>query len=87
METKTSLNNETPPAAKPLLADSARPERRKTQFDGRKAMIIGNHPHKGATATCQGLEVTNVGPGLVFKNENTYEEFFIFKPENVMWMS
>ena len=70
-----------------VLADSASPERRSTQFDGRKAMIIGNHPHKGATATCQGLEVTNVGPGLVFKNDNTYEEFFVFKPENVMWKS
>ena len=70
-----------------VLADSASPERRSTQFDGRKAMIIGNHPHKRATATCQGLEVTNVGPGLVFKNDNTYEEFFVFKPENVMWKS
>ena len=81
------LKNETPTDANNVLADSASPERRSTQFDGRKAMIIGNHPHKGATATCQGLEVTNVGPGLVFKNENTYEEFFVFKPENVMWKS
>lgn len=62
------------------------PERRKTKFDGKTAMIIGNHPHKGVKATCQGLEVTHIGPGLVFKNENTCEEFFIFKPENVMWL-
>ena len=84
---KDSKKHDTPTDANNVLADSASPERRSTQFDGRKAMIIGNHPHKGATATCQGLEVTNVGPGLVFKNENTYEEFFVFKPENVMWKS
>lgn len=62
-------------------------ERHKTKFDGKTAMIVGNHPHKGATAVCQGLEHTNVGPGLIFKNENTYEEFFVFKPENVIWLS
>ena len=82
-----SKNHNTHTDTNNVLADSVRPERRITQFDGRKAMIVGNHPHKGATATCQGLEVTNVGPGLVFRNENTHEEFFIFKPENVMWMS
>lgn len=85
--TEDNLKPQTATDTNTVLVDSARPERRKTQFDGRIAMIVGNHPHKGATATCQGLEVTNVGPGLVFKNENTYEEFFIFKPENVMWMS
>ena len=73
--------------AKQMLENSIIPERRSTKFDGRKAIIIGNHPHKGAAATCQGLEITNVGPGLVFKNDNTYEEFFVFKPENVMWKS
>lgn len=65
--------------------DNEKPQRRSTKFDGRKAMIIGDHPHEGATATCQGAEKTPIGFGLVFKNDNTDEEFFVFKPENITW--
>ena len=68
------------------MTEIKKPERQTTQFDGRRASIIGNHPHSGATATCMGLEVTNAGLGLVFKNDKTYEEFFVFKPKNVMWI-
>lgn len=64
-----------------------KPERIKTQFDGKKAMIRGNHPHAGSTAGCLGCERTNVGPGLIFKDLVTYDEFFVFKPEHVLWKS
>jgi len=60
-------------------------KRRKTSYDNKEAFIIGDHPHEGATAICLGCEHTNVGWGFVFKNINTEEEFFIFKPENLKW--
>ena len=61
-------------------------ERQKTKFDGKKALIVGKkHPHNGATCECMGLEETNVGLGLVFKRNDTNEEFFVFKPEDIIW--
>lgn len=57
----------------------------KTKYDGKVATIIGDHPHKGAKATCLGADTTPVGAGLVFERKDTYERFFIFKPNNVAW--
>ncbi len=62
------------------------PQRKPTQFDGRKALIKGDHPHTGETAECVGVESTNVGPGLVFKSDEDGQEFFVFKPENLKWL-
>lgn len=57
----------------------------KTPFDGKKAIIQKGHPHAGATAVCLGLGKTVIGPGLVFRNENSGEEFFVFKPHEIKW--
>lgn len=57
----------------------------KTPYDGKEAMIIGNHPHEGASAICLGCDTTNAGPGLMFENKNTEERFFVFNPNNVAW--
>jgi hypothetical protein len=57
----------------------------KTQFDGKTAFVIGDHPHRGAFAICLGADTTHAGPGLVFENINTKERFFVFKPNHIEW--
>lgn len=59
----------------------------KTIFDDRKGLICGDHPHAGAVATCLGCDSTHAGPGLIFKNDNSDETFFVFKPIHVKWIS
>lgn len=60
---------------------------RKTPFDGKKAVIVGSHPHANAVAICQRAElVTHVGWGLVFKRTDDDSEFFVFKPAEVKWI-
>lgn len=61
------------------------PKRQATQFDGKKALIKGDHPYADKVATCVGVETTLVGPGLVFRDKND-QEFFIFKPVNIQWL-
>jgi hypothetical protein len=58
----------------------------KTEFDGRKALIVGTHPHTGETACCLGAEETLTGPGLVFKSCENTGNFFVFHPINVKWI-
>lgn len=54
-------------------------------YAGRKAKIIGNHPHNGATCTYVKCEKTDVGWGLVFYNLNSSEDFLVFEQNNVEW--
>lgn len=59
------------------------PETRTTPFDGKEALIVGDHPHAGESATCLRAEYTPIGWGLVFKGE--HESFFVFEPEFLKW--
>jgi len=61
-------------------------EHKKTKFDGKKAMIIGDHPHEGATSICLGADKTNCGWGILFKNTNSEEEFYVFDGKNIKWI-
>lgn len=58
---------------------------RKTPFDGKQANIVGDHPHSGCIATCMRAELAGKQWGLVFKNNSTDEEFFVFDPKEVIW--
>lgn len=58
----------------------------KTEFDGREALIIGDHPHKGESVKCIGAAKTNAGYGLLFKEQSSNKEFFVFKQEYIMWL-
>lgn len=59
---------------------------RETPYDGKKAVIINEHPHADAVAICQRAELTYAGWGLVFKRVDDDTEFFVFHPENVKWI-
>lgn len=48
----------------------------KTDFDGKKAKIIGIHPHNGSTAVCQGTSKTLSGWGMIFKCEEDKTRVF-----------
>lgn len=62
-------------------------ERKVTPYDGRKALIIGDHPHKDEIAVCLGAEITLLGWGLVFESETqNMGSFFVFDPKNVKWL-
>lgn len=56
----------------------------KTPYDGKKATIVGDHPHSDTVGICLGAERTAVGYALKFKNSET--EFFVFKPVNIKWL-
>lgn len=58
----------------------------KTPYDGKKALIIGNHPHSDTVGICIGAELTYCGYGLKFKNNGNDIEFFVFKPVNIKWL-
>ena len=61
----------------------------KTKHDGKKVLVIGNHPHKDCTAICLGAEwVSGLGKhGMKFKRTDTGEEFFIFDRRDVRFIS
>ncbi len=62
-------------------------KKKQTPYDGKKAMVIGDHPHAGATVICLGAEATPSGWGMVFKNVNTDEEFFVFNGKlHIKWL-
>lgn len=61
-------------------------EHQNTEFDGKKALIIGVHPHTGVTAICMGADLTNAGWGMKFRNANTGEEFYVFNGKNARWI-
>lgn len=59
----------------------------KTEFDDRKALIIGNHPHADEVAICKGADRLITGYGLYFENVKTGESFYVFKGQNVKWLN
>ena len=59
----------------------------KTKFDGRKILIVGDHPHKDDVAHILGAELTVHGKwGFVVKPIDYGEEYFVFKPEHVKFL-
>lgn len=62
-----------------------KPEVKATEFDGKKALIVGAHPYSGSTATCQHAERTAAGWGIKFRRENG-DEFYVFDGVNVKWI-
>ena len=62
--------------------------RQATQFDGKKALIVGKkHPHEGKTAVCVGADVAKIinKPALIFKDSDDHE-FFVFEPKDIQWI-
>lgn len=57
-----------------------------TPYDGRRAVIVGDHPHAHKVAECMGSQNTNAGWMLRFKDVNDYEEFFVKEPKHVQWI-
>jgi hypothetical protein len=68
------------------MENTYKPECRTTPFDGKKAVIIGDHPHADAVAICQRAEYTNIGWGMVFKRTDDDTEFFVFNKKNAKWL-
>jgi len=60
-------------------------KRKESAYDGKKALIIGKHPHAGTLAVCLGREYALNRLGLVFKREDTGEEFFVFEGFHIKW--
>jgi hypothetical protein len=58
----------------------------KTQFDGKKALILPDHPHQNETAECIGAENIAVGLALRFRNNSTGDEFYVMKPQHIRWL-
>lgn len=57
-----------------------------TPYDGKEALIVGDHPHTGIVAICKGAERTSVGWALLFKAKDANyhtQEFFVFDPKHV----
>lgn len=62
-------------------------EIRQTKFDGRSALIIGKHPHKGEIAICNGVARISIVGKWAMKFTNQYQEsFFVFDRKNVKWI-
>ncbi len=61
-------------------------KRNDNDWRGKKALIIGDHPHAQATVTYLGLQTTGIGLAMRFKNESTEEEFFVFDNKNIQWI-
>jgi len=63
----------------------------KTEFDGRKAWVVGapkeKHPYKGAIATCLGAKSTNEGWVMMFKDVKTGDEFPIKGGNEIVWVT
>jgi hypothetical protein len=62
-------------------------DKRPTPYDGKKALIVGNHPHEGEKATCNGANTAAGRWGLIFKSDDNGEEFYVFDPQNVKWIN
>ena len=57
-----------------------------TPYDGKKAVIIGNHPHKDAVAICHGADLLPTGWGVKFKRIDDDTEFYVFNGKEVKWI-
>lgn len=57
-----------------------------TPFDGKKALIIGDHPHADTVAMCMGCDKLNVscGFGLYFSGENG--DFYVMDKKHLKWL-
>lgn len=69
-----------------MQKDTATIEQLALQYQGKKALIIGDHPFSGHTATCLEARTTAIGAGLVFRSDIEIE-FFVFYPRvHLMWI-
>ena len=59
---------------------------KKTEFDGRKALIIGDHPFSKKIAVCIGAFKGALGWYLAFEELKTKERFEVLQPSNVTWI-
>lgn len=59
--------------------------REKSQYQGRKVLLMGDHPHAGETGVIVGIGTTAVGTGTVVKLDNCphgTDECYIFNAEH-----
>jgi hypothetical protein len=61
------------------------PEYKRTEFFGKMATILNDHPHSGEVALCLGAEKTLQGWGMKFQNTETKIEFFVWNGADVYW--
>lgn len=63
------------------------PQYESTKYDGKRGKVIAkNHPHHNSIAVCKGAAKTGLGWGIIFKREDTKEEFFIFDGKDIQWI-
>jgi len=63
---------------------------RSTEYDGRQAEIIGDHPHKGRTATCVGISKKLFGDMYVFEYNIPWvgsKQFCVQSLTDVKWLT
>jgi hypothetical protein len=61
-------------------------ERKESQYQGRRVLLMGKHPHAGETGVIVGVAITAFGTtGTIVKLENCphmTDECFVFKSED-----
>lgn len=59
---------------------------RTTPYDGKKALIVGDHPWVDTIAICKHAEYFPGRWGLVFESVECNTTFAVFDPKNVKWI-
>ena len=61
---------------------------KQTEFDGRKALITADHPHRGEIAICMGARFnTSLGVWrMVFKSDRDGQEFEVSGGGDIKWI-
>jgi hypothetical protein len=62
--------------------DMSMPELQKTEFDGKKALLRGDHPWAGETGIILGMQMTGAGWAVKVRMDNGIE-CFVYHTENL----
>lgn len=58
----------------------------RTEFYGRMALVIGDHPHTGKTARCLGAFKWAKRWYMVFRDIKSNIQFTVDSPSNITWI-